>query len=180
VRSPIAFHQNGGTSAGKRESLRPRKTHLLVWVVSNQHYQNSGIIRTMNIVRYAFLWFPLVIVAIVNGLIRQELIIPLTGDLAGHQVSTVTFVLLLFGYTWLVMRRWPIPASKQSWQIGAMWLVMTVVFEFGFGHYVMGHPWERLLHDYNLIEGRLWVVVLAATFVAPAVVRRWQGRKRDE
>jgi hypothetical protein len=31
-------------------------------------------------------------------------------------------------------------------------------FEFLVGHYVMGHPWSRLLHDYNILAGRLWGV----------------------
>ena len=127
----------------------------------------------MNITaKYALFWFPLVLVAIVNGIIRQELIIPISGDLIGHQISTVTFPLLFFGYVWLIARKWVIPTSKQAWMIGLMWLAMTVVFEFGFGHYVMGHPWEKLLHDYNVFEGRLWVVILIATLVLPEMVRR--------
>jgi hypothetical protein len=31
--------------------------------------------------------------------------------------------------------------------------VATVAFELTFGHYVMGHPWSRLLADYNLLAG---------------------------
>jgi len=51
--------------------------------------------------------------------------------------------------------------------IGGFWLVMTILFEFVFGHYVMGHPWETLLTDYNLFKGKMWVLVLITTFLAP-------------
>ena len=51
--------------------------------------------------------------------------------------------------------------------IGALWLTLTVVFEFGFGHYVIGHPWKYLLADYNIFKGRLWSLVLLVTFVSP-------------
>ncbi len=44
---------------------------------------------------------------------------------------------------------------------------MTVIFEFGFGHYIMGHSWSKLLHDYNLLAGRLWLVVLLAILTGP-------------
>ncbi|MEW6447103.1 MAG: hypothetical protein AB1426_03305, partial [Bacillota bacterium] len=56
--------------------------------------------------------------------------------------------------------------------IGLIWLVLTVAFEFGFGHFVMGHSWSRLLHDYNLLKGRLWVLVLLWVAIAPYVFYR--------
>jgi hypothetical protein len=42
------------------------------------------------------------------------------------------------------------------------------------GHYAFGHAWETLLADYNLLRGRVWLLVLATTFVAPA----WAWRAR--
>lgn len=57
---------------------------------------------------------------------------------------------------------------------------MTVVFEFGFGHYVMGHSWEMLLHDYNVLEGRLWVVVLAAVWAGPVLLQRRGGKSEKQ
>jgi hypothetical protein len=51
--------------------------------------------------------------------------------------------------------------------IGFFWVVITVIFEFVFGHYVMGHPWQKLFADYNLLNGRLWVLVLINNIVAP-------------
>ena len=62
--------------------------------------------------------------------------------------------------------------SVPALAIGGIWLALTVAFEFLFGHYVMGHPWSRLFHDYNLLEGRLWVLVLVWTFIAPYVFYR--------
>jgi hypothetical protein len=38
----------------------------------------------------------------------------------------------------------------------------------------MGHPWKRLFHDYNLLRGRLWVLILIWTGVAPYVFFRLQ------
>jgi len=47
---------------------------------------------------------------------------------------------------------------------------MTVAFEFLFGHYVMGHSWHRLLQDYDLHQGRVWVLVLAWTAFGPCIL----------
>jgi hypothetical protein len=49
---------------------------------------------------------------------------------------------------------------------------MTVAFEFLFGHYVMGHTWERLLQDYNILAGRIWILFLVFTAAAPYIVYR--------
>jgi hypothetical protein len=52
--------------------------------------------------------------------------------------------------------------------IGAVWLALTLAFEFLAGHYLFGSSWERLLADYDLLRGRVWILVLLATLFAPA------------
>jgi hypothetical protein len=49
-------------------------------------------------------------------------------------------------------------------------LLLTIGFEFIFGHFVMGNPWPLLLRDYNILAGRLWVVVLIWITIAPFVL----------
>src|SRR5918997_1781576 len=56
--------------------------------------------------------------------------------------------------------------------VGAFWLVLTVLFEFGFGRGVDGKSWSDLLADYNLAEGRLWPLVLAWLALGPFALRR--------
>jgi len=51
-----------------------------------------------------------------------------------------------------------------------------VAFEFLFGHYVMGHPWSRLVQDFNLLAGRVWALVLLTTLFAPIVPGRLMAR----
>jgi hypothetical protein len=56
-----------------------------------------------------------------------------------------------------------------------------VAWEFDFFHFVMGHSWERLLHEYAIWQGRLWVLVLEGILLAPVLVhtadRAWLKRK---
>jgi hypothetical protein len=52
---------------------------------------------------------------------------------------------------------------------------MTLAFEFLFGHFVAGHSWARLLQDYNLLAGRVWVLLLAWVALAPYLFYRWQS-----
>jgi hypothetical protein len=57
-------------------------------------------------------------------------------------------------------------------KLGIAWLTITVLFELAFGHWVAGHPWSRLLADYNILAGRLWVFVLLTTALAPWLMGR--------
>lgn len=61
-------------------------------------------------------------------------------------------------------------------RIGLLWLVLTVAFEFGFFHSVVGKPRDVLLADYNLLRGRLWVLVLATVLLGPILVGTILGR----
>jgi hypothetical protein len=55
--------------------------------------------------------------------------------------------------------------------VGGTWLVLTILFEFGFGHYVDGKSWSELLADYDLTDGRVWTLVLLWIAAGPAVIR---------
>jgi hypothetical protein len=126
--------------------------------------------------RYTLFWFVLMIVAIINGILRQAIYTDLLGELSAHQVSTVTGILLVFLAVWLINKIWRIESHRQAIFIGLIWFVMTILFEFGFGHYVMNHPWERLVHDYNIIAGRIWLLFLLSIIFIPSIVYRLSNR----
>lgn len=119
--------------------------------------------------KYFLLWFPMVVIAIINGSIRQFVFTKFTGELTAHQLSCASGIALFAIYAWLITGIWKIESASQAIIIGLMWLVMTVLFEFVFGHYVMANSWQKLLHDYNFIEGRLWVLILIWTTISPYV-----------
>lgn len=56
--------------------------------------------------------------------------------------------------------------------VGLFWPLLTLSFEFLFGHYVTWHPWERLLQDYDFLAGRLWILVPIWITIAPCVCSR--------
>lgn len=120
--------------------------------------------------RAALVWFAIMLAAIVNGAARDLVLVPRFGDPAARAVSCVTLTAVILLVTWISLA-WIGPAEMaDAWWIGATWLAMTLVFEFGAGHYLFRTPWPALLADYNILAGRLWVLVLLATVTAPALV----------
>lgn len=118
---------------------------------------------------YILLWFPMVLIAITNGFIRQKYFTKKMNELRAHQLSALSWMILFSIYMWVITSIWDIYSFSQSIQIGLTWLGMTIIFEFLFGHFVMKHSWNKLLHDYNILKGRLWIIVLFWLTIAPAI-----------
>jgi hypothetical protein len=105
-------------------------------------------------------WFVLLIIAIVNGWLRESTYGRQLAELPAHQLSTLLGIALT-GLAFAVWTRWfRVTSVSQAVTVGGAWLAMTVAFEWVFGHFVAGHSWSRLLHDYNLFAGRVWPVFL--------------------
>ena len=81
---------------------------------------------------------------IANGVARDLLYKDRVGDLAAHQISTGTLIAALAGYSRALERRWPIPTTRSAQTIGGIWLSLTVLFEFIFGHYGVDCVIERI------------------------------------
>lgn len=118
---------------------------------------------------YILWWFAFPFVAIFNASLREIIYKNPLGDLAAHQISTVTGVVLFGILFYFIFRKWKIESVKHAILIGLIWLGLTILFEFGFGHYIMGNSWQKLLHDYNLAEGRVWSLFLVWITTAPFV-----------
>ncbi len=121
------------------------------------------------------IWLALLAVAFLNGAVRELLLIPALGETVGRALSTLTLSAAILLLTWLTID-WIAPVTaRDAWTIGGVWVALTLAFEFGAGHYLFGNPWERLFEDYNVLRGRIWILVLVTTAAAPYVV--WRIRR---
>lgn len=117
------------------------------------------------------LWILLAVLAILNGTIRQYGYKPFVGDQIAHVISTVLYIGMMLAVMSVYFRKIVVAKTKKELlQIGFSLLIATIIFEFIFGHYVIGHPWEKLLADYNIFQGRVWGIVLLAILFGPRLV----------
>jgi len=113
-------------------------------------------------------WVIFGILAIINGVIRNKFYTPKIGEYPGHVVSTIIGICFVVVLTYLFLRFIRIDYSNLDLLlIGGFWVILTVLFEFVFGHYVIGHSWGKLLADYNILQGRLWSLFLLAELISP-------------
>jgi len=121
---------------------------------------------------YIGAWFPMVVIAIGNGLLRDAFYGRRMTELRAHQLSTLLGIVLLGIYMGFVIHL-RLPASGgQAIRVGLVWVALTVAFQFGFGRYVAGYSWARLVQDYNVFEGRVWPAILVGVGCAPYLFYR--------
>jgi hypothetical protein len=124
------------------------------------------------LLRGAFAWVGLMLLAILNGAFREAVLTPRVAAHAAHLMSTILLMLVIVIFTWLVVR-WLGPRSRgDALRIGILWLGLTLAFEFGFGRFVAGRSWAELLAEYNILAGRVWVLVPIVVLLAPYAAGR--------
>ena len=120
-------------------------------------------------------WLALVVLIPANGFIGKFVVEPRLGEYPAHVYKSVVALVLIMFAGWLFSRtEYGSTGVSAGIVCGIAWLVLTVAFEFIAGHYAFGNSWERLLADYNVAAGRLWVFVLAFTVVAPIGFTWWR------
>ena len=146
-----------------------KKESQLSWRIKRIYLQAIG------------MWFVFVILFIVNGELRNDGYGPLVkNELIAHQISTALGLTLFFIVMFFFFERTTANyTQKDLLIIGIMWLLMTIFFEFIFGHYVIGHTWSKLFHDYNILDGHVWILILLWTAVGPLIIGKILEKKQS-
>ena len=110
------------------------------------------------------------VIGILNGVLRVMTYQKKMPEIRAHQLSSFTGIFFFGVAVYLLNHAWPIESSKQAILIGLVWFGLTILFEFGFGHFIMKHPWKKLIHDYRIDKGRLWLLVVLWILFAPLFV----------
>ena len=117
-------------------------------------------------------WALFIPIAIVNGVFRELLYTPFVGELAAHQISTAIAITTFISLVYFLRRKDFRNLNISSLlSIGAGWAVLTVIFEFGFGHYIDNASWGRLLQDYDISKGRVWILMLLTELFTPIIIK---------
>lgn len=120
------------------------------------------------------IWAAILLLAILNGILRESVFIPQLGrapglTLSGLLLSVLILLVAYFSLPWL--------ATRQPGQLVAIWfgwLGLTLIFEFAFG-LLRGTSLSALLDAYTFKGGNIWPVVLLVTACAPYLAAKLRG-----
>lgn len=130
---------------------------------------------TRTILIAAAIWFAIAILAVANGAFREQILIPQLGKLVALPLSGISLSLLVLVVTGLTVHLFGTQTAETFFMIGLQWVLMTLTFEFLFGHYVVGKSWAELLKAFQFWKGDLFTLVLIVSLVAPWLMAKWRG-----
>lgn len=117
------------------------------------------------------IWLAILALAITNGILRESLLSELFEPAVAQTLSGLLLSALILGVSWLSPPWLGTRTSARAFLVGAVWLALTLIFEFAFGIW-QGKSWQALLQAYTFQGGNIWPVVLLVTALAPWVALR--------
>jgi len=133
----------------------------------------------MRILKSLAVWLLILLGAIANGGLREAVLLPHLGPTPAYVLSGVLLMGVILGAARGSLRWLGVHNPSQALRTGALWLLLTLCFEFGFGRFVQGQPWPELLEAYTFRDGNLWPLVLLVTLFAPLIALRARGGVRS-
>jgi hypothetical protein len=124
-------------------------------------------------------WLGLIVAETIQGMARTVWLTPYLGDLPARQVSFLTGIILILAIATLLIR-WLHASQAQLLAIGLLWASLPLGFEMSLGRFILGYSWERVLADYNLLQGGLMSLGLVFLVCAPLIAARLQDWGRSE
>jgi hypothetical protein len=131
----------------------------------------------MYLVRAFLVWLVIVVAESVHGTLRQLFLAPLVGDFPARRIAFFVGMLLIFLIAYFFIRWIDAPSVKSLFAIGLLWAILTLLFEFSSGFFVLGYSRERMFEDYDVSRGGMMGAGLLFMLFVPYLAARWRGTK---
>lgn len=126
------------------------------------------------------IWTATAFLMTANGMFREMVLARVVTRTTADVASAFVGIAIVLGVTRYLLRSIGGPISnRERLKVGAIWLLLTVAFEFSFGHYVDRKSWSVLLENYAIWHGHLWPIVLAAFVTSPFIWLRHKSALPD-
>jgi hypothetical protein len=120
-------------------------------------------------------WLPIPLMAVVNGGLRDLVYARLMSQTLSHSLSVLPLIAAILVWSRLLARWWPLADRRAGLRVGLVWLLLTLLFEFGLGA-LRGLDLSAMLEQYDITRGHLWPLVPLTMGVSPELIRRWSVR----
>ena len=79
------------------------------------------------------IWLLILVCAVLNGVLREAVLLPAFGKPAAFVISGVVLSLLIVAVSLVLVPRLGPLSMPHAMYVGVFWLALTLAFEFGFG-----------------------------------------------
>jgi hypothetical protein len=113
--------------------------------------------------------------AVLNVALRERVLESFLGHEIALPLIGVILSLLVFLVTLALIPKLRGTSTLHYWAIGGAWVLLTLAFEFIFGHFVMGKAWGEILEIFNIGQGNLMSLTLICIAGSPYLAWRLRG-----
>ena len=131
----------------------------------------------MFLVRACAIWMLIAVAETVHGVGRTLFLTPALGDHRARQLGIFIGSLMILAIAWLCVNWIGATTAPQLLAVGALWLVLMLSFEIGLGR-SLGLSWERIVSDYDPMQGGLMLIGMGALLFAPLLAARARGARK--
>ena len=117
-------------------------------------------------------WIMLMAAESIHGTVRVLFLVPRIGELSAKQISFFTGLALILFITYLLIPWIGAKTTRTLVIIGVIWAVLTFIFEIGLGRVVFNYSWDKVLTDYDLLQGGLMSIGLFILAAAPWIMAK--------
>ena len=117
------------------------------------------------------IWLSIIPLAILNGALREKLLINWLGESYAEPVSGIILCLLIFIVSLVFIPRIGKGESKIYLKMGILWIILTIIFETTFG-LATGNSFSELMKAYDITTGNLWLIVVVFIGIAPLLIAK--------
>jgi hypothetical protein len=115
------------------------------------------------------IWLALVATESMHGVVRRLVFEPQLGDVRARQVSVFSGAALIVLVFWLTIKWLGPQPGPRWWQLGFLWLTLTLAFELLLGR-ATGASWDRIASDFDPRRGGLLGFGMLVIVVAPRIL----------
>lgn len=131
--------------------------------------------------RSSLVWLLLLVLAFVNGAIREVFMKRFWNEATSQTLSVLTGCCLMtvgVGFVW----KWlEVKTTQNALAVGLYWGLLTFLFEsFILNRWMGGLSWYQIWDTYNLAAGHLWPIVLVWVSLLPILFLRIRGASRSD
>lgn len=120
----------------------------------------------------SMIWLIIAVMAIINGIFRENVLVGMISPNMAVSLSGITLSIIVLIVTYVSFPLFGKHHALTYFVIGLQWVLMTLLFEFIFGHYVMGKSWSDISEVFHIMKGNLFIIVLAVSLISPLLMAK--------
>jgi hypothetical protein len=126
----------------------------------------------MHLYRVFTVWLIIIIAEMIHGILRGLFLVPVFGDFTSRQIGVFTGSLIILAVAYMTIRWIGAKEKKELLAAGLIWMALTISFEISFGRFVMNSGWDRILSDFNILNGGLLSLGMIVLMLSPLIAAK--------